>query len=77
MAARTLFLSEEGQRALEGGLCPYCDGFLEDNQGFIEDGPDGQREGGLCACDSCKVRFAWINNPFECEIEEDEASNVL
>lgn len=66
MDPRTLFLPEQGQRALEEDICPYCDGSLEGMQFNQEDG----RVGGLVECDHCGIRFAWINNPFECEVQE-------
>lgn len=67
MEARTLFLPEDGQRALQEGICPYCEGWLEGTAFTGED----DRNGGLVFCEGCKVRFAWIDNPFECEIQEE------
>ena len=67
MEPRTLFLPEQGQRALEEDRCPYCDGSLEGMQFTGED----DRNGGLVSCEGCKLRFAWIDNPFECEVQED------
>ena len=67
MEARTLFLPEQGQTALKESRCPYCDEWLEGTQFSQED----ERIGGLVECSACKIQFAWIDSPFECEIREE------
>lgn len=65
---KSVSLGNEGQASLEGGLCPYCDADLEEYMLF--GGSDG-REGGFAFCRPCGIRFAWIDSPFECEIQEE------
>lgn len=58
--------SEDQKRNLATGLCPYCDTDDNEVEGFVFGGPDG-REGGFLECYHCKVRIAWIDNPYEAE----------
>lgn len=61
------FLGHEGQSALIDGCCPYCQAWLEGTTFVGEDG----RNGGLVYCQPCRLAFAWIDSPFECEISDD------
>lgn len=63
--------SEDQKRALAMGQCPYCDTDETDAEGFIFGGPD-DREGGFVDCYLCKVRIAWIDNPYEAEEQSYE-----
>jgi hypothetical protein len=68
MEPNTVYLPEEGQFSLKEGRCPYCDGWLEGTEFTGED----DRNGGLVECAVCFTRFAWIDNPFECEMTEPD-----
>lgn len=70
METRTVFFGEEGQKALQEERCPYCEADME---GFLFGGSDG-RDGGFATCQHCKIDFAWIENPFECEVKENDHS---
>lgn len=61
------FLGHDGQASLTGGRCPYCDAWLDGTTFIGED----DRIGGLVCCQPCRLQFAWIDSPFECEIQED------
>lgn len=63
-------VGEHGQLLLRLEQCPFCEGDLEDCEGFYEDGPNGYREGGSGTCDHCELIIAWIEDPFECDIQE-------
>lgn len=58
--------TEDQKIALQMGQCPYCDTDDTDVEGFIFGGSD-DREGGFLDCGHCKVRIAWIDNPYEAE----------
>ena len=59
--------TEDQKAALAIGLCPYCDTDDTDTQGFFIFGGSDDREGGLLDCAHCKIRIAWIDNPYEAE----------
>lgn len=69
---RPAFFGSVGRSALESGVCPYCEANLDEFSLF--GGSDG-RDGGFGYCPCCRVRFAWIDSPYECEIQE-EAGHV-
>jgi len=69
MEPRKAHISTAGQEALANEQCPYCETDLEYGHTFQQE--DG-RQGGLMNCPFCKIRFAWIDNPFECEIQEEK-----
>lgn len=58
--------SEDQKRALENGRCPICDTDDNEVEGFMFGGSDN-RNGGFLDCYHCKIRVAWIDNPFEAE----------
>lgn len=64
---KKIHLSEDSQQALSDEVCPFCDTDLDYGHTFQQE--DG-RQGGLMTCPFCKIRFAWIESPFECEIQE-------
>ena len=67
VASKPAFFGNVGQSALFEGLCPYCEANFDEFTLF--GGSDG-REGGLAYCRYCRIRFAWIDGPFECDIQE-------
>lgn len=64
---KNYIITSEGEQALDLFTCPFCEASFE--SGFMFGGSD-QREGGLAYCEHCNLEFAWINNPFECEVKE-------
>lgn len=66
-SSKPAFFGHVGQSSLESGRCPYCDSDMEEYSLF--GGFDG-REGGFGYCPCCRVRFSWIDSPFECDIQE-------
>lgn len=65
--SKPAFFGNVGQSALFRGNCPYCDTDFEEFRLF---GGSNGRDGGFGYCCYCRVRFAWIDSPFECEIQE-------
>lgn len=62
-------ITSDGQASLEALICPFCEADIEN--GFLFGGPDG-RCGGFGTCYQCNLEFAWIDNPFECDVAEVE-----
>jgi hypothetical protein len=60
--------SHSARMALSIGRCPYCDTDETEAEGFFFGGSD-DREGGFLDCEFCGVRIAWIDNPFEAEVQ--------
>lgn len=64
------FFNEEGQESLENGQCPYCEADMEGIQFGSSPGSD-MRNGGFMFCEFCKISFAWLEDPFECVVQEN------
>ena len=73
---RHYHIGEYGLLLLRMEQCPFCEGPLEDCEGFYEDGPNGLREGGKGTCDHCNLFLSWIDSPFEYDVEEDEYGGI-
>lgn len=70
---KTIWIPQEGRDSLNALLCPYCDADLE---GFLFGGEDG-RDGGFTTCEHCRLSFAWIDSPFECEVSTEDGEKYL
>lgn len=70
MKTKNCYIGEHGLLLLRMEQCPFCEAPFEDPEGFIEDGPNGQREGGMGTCDHCGLLIAWIEDPFEYDVKE-------
>ena len=70
---RKVYFGKLAQSYLSQGKCPFCDTDLSYGHTFQQE--DG-RQGGLMECDRCNIRFAWIDSPFECEIQDIEKPQV-
>ena len=70
---RKVYFGKLAQSYLSACKCPFCDTHLDYGHTFQQE--DG-RQGGLMECDRCNIRFAWIDSPFECEIQEIQKPHV-
>lgn len=61
-----LWLTDNDLNWLHEDTCPFCGNDLEFGHRFQQE--DG-RHGGLMDCPECGIRIAWIDSPFEWQIE--------